>query len=756
MNFHSAVRVVLLRITRLGGMAVILVIFLAMVFVLIFDSVDASPAVRIKTDPMDLQRMFYVHAKDNLTMLFTVENRGDVPDTYDVNVTLTHPNFRACLDRNSTGTVPPGGGALINISLWAVPGAVEGDHTTVNITAASTSTGARGSLTFMSFFVITRSVEISAEDTFRSIEVGSTSRFFINATNTGDVNDTYRIGVEVTSGYDGWSTVLSAARLELDPLERAEFFLDVTAPTDAVDNASILVLVTSLASPSVSDSCVVRCLMITHWSASLSTGTTEFDVAPGNLTRVRLVVTQDSDDPRGDDWTVTTTPSNSSWVVDTTPFAFTILRVNETTIDVDVTAPLKTLAGTMATVHVCATCTQFPDKPFGLNLTFHVLESRKLSLVEPPGGFGMVPAGGNGSTVLSIRNDGNIIEECLLVVEMPACVQVIAFIDGEERSSMVLLPWEEVTLELGIEVSEDPCVVGTSLNGSIVVRAQGLELGPIPLMIGIIDERWPLQLDLMDGREWVVSPGERDARKSIRMRNMLNVSLKMDLNATISNPGCQVVLTNSTRHLGAHGETFAEVHLSVGDDAPYGPFWIEVLDSSLSGSPGGSAHSLRIAFKVVGPDLMIIGARVESQVSAGEDVVFLVTVANVGLGQSGRTIVRGHVDGVDGASTEINGDPMDPGENQTVRLTIEALKGNRTYIFEVDPDDLIREDGNGSNSLRFNYEPKNVKSDQDRSQHRTTIVVALVIIIVGVAVIVAGRTRWRHDGEPDRGNGPQQ
>ncbi len=174
-----------------------------------------------------------------LTYSLTITNTGDVADTFSL-VASGHSWTTTLSD--SSVTLAAGASAALTVTVNIPPGALGNDHDAVTVTATSQGdNGASASATLTTSVTVVYGVELPAGDSL-SGQAGATLTYTLWLTNSGNVSDTFDLGV---SG-NGWTTTLSTAVVTLAAGQSQAVTIWVIIPAGAAALDSDVVTITAV------------------------------------------------------------------------------------------------------------------------------------------------------------------------------------------------------------------------------------------------------------------------------------------------------------------------------------------------------------------------------------------------------------------------------------------------------------------------------------------------------------------------------
>jgi len=701
---------------------------------------------RIRVNPVNLSGMFYFHRGESKTSTFSVENMGTIQDTYGLNVTVDNTRFNASLDRNSTGVVQPSQRGYFNLSVRAPEDGIEGERAHINITARSLTAGKEAYLNFFGFIIVNRSVEISCDNDSLEMGPGDTVSFHLNATNNGEINDTYTVRAVMTADQPPWAMNVSEETFDLSPMESIELILNVTSPADRVENATITFMVYSTARPEASAAHVLKCIVKTSWSASLECEVTALDVVPGNATQIDLELTQVSNDPRGHNWSAVAIPSNDSWEVSLYPKEFILVASAVKGIVLTVASPTRSPPGSALALRVVLNCSQVPDHPLEWDINVTVIEVHRLIVLTVPKSHN-VQAGGNFTTYFSVSNDGNAEEACVLSAQPPGWITMESRIGSRSGPLFLLQPWEQVRIDLEFFVPKDPDEYECSVRNISLGSADAVTQ-PFSISFHIIDDNPPIRLEGPVGNATLIEPGMKGVQVSFRAVNRLNLSLPVSLNVSSDNPGCHASLPNGSFTIGPRDRLERWVSIEVDDDAPGGNYSIKIFVGEAEGQAG-----LIIDLTVVlGPDLKLVRVDRTGTAVEGRSVVFQVTIGNVGRARSGSTTLIVHVNGTTAVLKSILVPSLEPQMTYSTNVSFVPLPANTLYAFEVNADGSLHEQGTAPNRLDVWLDPTHgmkVRTPLIWSAMALLAIVMVILLVALVGIRSRGSTGGKLPSEPE-------
>lgn len=162
-------------------------------------------------------------AGQDVLYVFTVQNTGNVPDTYDVSLTSAWLSSAA----PQSLALDPGATETITVTHSVPVDASPGDFDTGTVQVLSGGTGASASPTFTTTARVA-AVQIAPAQQSATAAPGETVHYIYTISNTGTEDDVYSLAVSA-----GWAASLSATSLSVEAGASAEVIVSHTVPDGA-------------------------------------------------------------------------------------------------------------------------------------------------------------------------------------------------------------------------------------------------------------------------------------------------------------------------------------------------------------------------------------------------------------------------------------------------------------------------------------------------------------------------------------------
>jgi hypothetical protein len=226
----------------------------------------------------------------------------------------------------------------------------------------------------------------------------------------------------------------------------------------------------------------------------------------------------------------------------------------------------------------------------------------------------------------------------------------------------------------------------------------------------------------------------------------MNLSHPLFLTVSVDNPGCHVSIPNGTFTIGPRERLERWASIDVDDGAPGGNYSIKIFVGEAEGQ-AGLVINLTV---VLGPDLKLVRVDRTGTAVEGRPVGFEVTIGNVGRARSDPTSLTVHVNGSGALLSSILVPGIDPQMTYSTNVSFVPLPANTSYIFEVNADGSLDEQGTAPNRMDVWLDPAHVMGVGTSLIWSATVLLAIVIIVLVVA-IVRIRSRGSSGGESPSG-----
>ena len=718
----------------------LLVIAIALILVATCQSTAAGPDDFLRCDPVALTNMFYYHPGDTHVMTAWVVNTGTYADSYELTIDVDGPPmWVGVLDLNRADDVQPGEKVQFNVSITAPLDAQEGDHAYVNVTARSLMSNKTDTLHFVAFVIVSKSVKITCDDPTHEMGSGETTSFILNVTNTGDVNDSYKIDWITYPGDAPWSAESSESTFELERKEGTTIVLNVTSPDDRAEDGTEWVRVSSLSDEDATDSLTLHCIVKVRWSASVQPANGTIHVRPGVAEPFELNITQLTNDRRDRNWSVSLSVTDSTWGVEATPKELIMAGTSSKAINLTITAPARSSPWDSTTLRVVLRCEQSPAEPLEALFTMQVVEVHKLDLLRYPNQMSHYP-GQNATADLDVRNTGNVPEIFEVKVEPLYGCTLGSSIGPFEGPWFQLLPGEQATIRIQLTLPVHP-TQGT-FSPNLTLSSTSMDLLTVHLLVHIMSEDFPIYFSRLSGDNddvILVEARNQVLRVNFTVENLVPEQYDVDFCSTIDNPRCSAWVQATVLHLLPYGTRDNWVNLRVEKDAPFGDFVLTVHLDTYSGW-------LEFNITVVGPDLQLAEPSPDREPIEGEIASYSMTIANVGRGRSDPTTLIVMGPGEIQVATPVYVPGIAPGKWVNVTAHILPYSGMNKYTFIVDPNGTLRQDGNATDRLSVWLEPS-PQADISPSLPISIIVPLAILVALILSIVVLRRVRGkRGDG----------
>jgi hypothetical protein len=719
----------------------------ALAVMVTIQSVAADPNDFLRCEPIALQNMFYFHPGETHTLKAWVVNTGTYMDSYELTVDVDGPpRWVVALDLDRADDVQPGEKVAFNLSITAALDAQEGDHIFVNVTARSLMSNKTDSLNFISFVIVSRDVRISCDNLTREMDSGETISFLLDVTNTGDVNDSYKIEWITYPGDAPWSAEVSASTFDLERGKSMSILFNVTSPDDRAEDGSVWVSATSTADKRATDSLVLHCHVKVRWSASVQPANGTILVRPGVAERFELNLTQLTNDRRDRNWSLDLSVTDPTWSVEATPRDFVMAGTCIETINLTVTAPARSSPWESAALIVVLRCEQNHTEEQEALFSLQVAEVHKLVLLRYPDQTLSHYSGQTVSTDFDVQNVGNVPEIFEVKITPLYGCTLRSSIGTIEGPWFQLLPLEKATIRIQLTLPVHPSRY--SFDQNLTMISASMDLLTIEFQNHIMTSDGPPRLTfrLSGDTENVilVEAGGQSIKVNFTIENLNPERLDVAFCSTVDNPRCSAWVQATVLHLLPFGTRDNWVNLHAEKDAPFGNYVLKI-------NPSFGAFGLEFNITVVGPDLQLGGLQLNNDAVEGEVVSYSLTISNVGRGRSDPTtlIVKGTGDFQ--LVTPVYVPSIAPGTWFNVTVGFIPYSGNNKYTFIVDPNVTMREDGNATDRLSIWLEPS-PQADAPPSLPMSLIIPLVILVVLILSIVVLRKMR----GEPGDGQGHER
>jgi hypothetical protein len=706
----------------------------ALAVIVTVQSVAADSDDFLRVDPVYLQNMFYFHPGETHVMKAWVVNTGTYKDSYELTVDVDGPpRWVVVLDLYRADDVQPGEKVAFNLSITAALDAQEGDHIFVNVTARSLMSNKTDSLNFISFVIISRGVRISCDNLTREMGSGETIGFILNVTNTGDVNDSYKIEWITYPGDAPWSAEASARTFDLERRKSTSILFNVTSPDDRAEDGSVWVSVTSTADKRATDSLVLHCHVKVRWSASVQPANGTILVRPGVAERFELNLTQLTNDRRDRNWSVGLLITDPTWDVEATPSDFVMAGTSAKIINLTILAPSRSSPWESAALSVVLRCEQVPTEPLEALFALQVVEVHKLDLLSYAPQVSLWP-GDSADVGFDIMNSGNVAEIVQVSIGPTGGLTYSTSIGPIEGPWFQLLPWEQVRISIHITAPEDSSGIVFPIVNVSSVHTNTLTVHLLVTVLSYDEEPEMLRMTRGSNDTVLVDPRNETVGIDLIIENLMGEELEASFRTCVSNPRCSAMIMEDPVFIPANGRGL-RIHLNVEADAPYGDF-VLLIEADY-----GPVDPLTINCSVVGPDLKLSGVDVPKRVFEGELANVSMTIANVGRGWSSPTILTVTDTWGKPVANPLHIPAIGPGKSINRSIGMLPYSGRYDYALSVNPNGTMREDGNASNSQTFELRP--ISRIDAGASSRVRIWVGAIILMLLVLAIMALRMMSR-------------
>ncbi len=691
---------------------------------------------------------YWFHPNQTKVFHFWVENQGLLPDSYVINFTIDDPRWKWELDHDFFPDVPGQEMRYFNLSLTSPPDGKAGQYINATLTASSMTVNLTESISWKSFIIVERAVDLECADRVKETDSGDVVFFELMVRNIGDLEDTYRIEYTLEDPDLGWEVEVPEGLLNLDVKESGNFTVRLTAPEQGVENCTLYIYVKSTNDTFVWDRNRLVCQVRHVWSASLEPQTCNWTVGPDQLQEVRLELAQQTNDLKAHDWVVELLFNPNGWEAWTDLTSLTLSGTARANITLYVLSPIEIPIGRKLTIAVVLRCKQLPLESVRADVGFRIGEVHGLEL----GVFdwqAQTPSGEVVSFTIRANNTGNTQEVFQVVTSGPEGWEVEAWTGQIHDGWFSVEPGRTLSMDLRVEVPGHAPPGNTMIYATLrshhlesntiavtveVLRTQRIQLGPI--------EQEKVVLDLY-GEQVVVE---------VPLYNKGNIGILVFLEAKTDIEGCRVIIAVNGLVLGPGTESSFHIGLSVDEDAPFGrgnvSFTAFVEKSNVS-------ETLDVPLMVVGPDVKIRSISYHpSLLRPGEPVTVNVSVLNVGKGTCPRfnATLKGPFFGGDPEPVVLP--PLGPGENSSAIFIVKPMSGTYRWIYEVDPDDSIREDSESENNV-LEYRKRVFPPDEPDNSLLSLFILAIVFLsIIGLGFahsiwVTKRRTSIHYDEESE-------
>ncbi len=256
--------------------------------------------LKLYTDPVDLQNMFYFHPNETKVLPFSLTNTGGIADKYDMELNSDDISEGWTVTLNNTYVELLGEStAWFKLTMSSPIYAQEGDKTYVNITARSRGNPEKyDRINFISFIIVTHDVSLTCRNPVSVVYPGKSVYYNMFVTNTGDVIERIKI-FGLMAAPDGWDFLIEGPKLDLngmvtlEPRQGMNLTVQVTSPEDAKanDNASLTVQAYDMEKPEASSTVVLRTLVTPIFYLLWDADITEKWIDPGGTDHFELTLT---------------------------------------------------------------------------------------------------------------------------------------------------------------------------------------------------------------------------------------------------------------------------------------------------------------------------------------------------------------------------------------------------------------------------------------------------------------------------------
>jgi len=688
--------------------------------------------------------MFYFHPGQTHVMKAWVVNTGTYTDSYELTVDVNGPlRWVVVLDLYRADDVQPGEKVTFNLSITAPLDAQEGDHIFVNVTARSLMSNKTDSLNFISFVIISRDVRISCDNLTREMDSGETISFLLNVTNTGDVNDSYKIEWITYPGDAPWSAEASARTFDLERGKSTSILFNVTSPDDRAEDGSVWVSVISTADKRATDSLVLHCYVKVRWSASVQPANGTILVRPGVAERFELNLTQLTNDRRDRNWSVDLSVTDSTWGVEAMPWDFVMAGTSAKIINLTILAPSRSSPWESAALIVVLCCEQVPTEELEALFALQVAEVHKLDLLRYPDQTLSQYSGEAVSTDFDVQNAGNVPEIFEVKIAPLYGCTLGSSIGSIEGPWFQLLPLEKATIRIQLTLPVHPSKLKFDQN--LTLSSTSMDLLMIEFQNQIMSSegppRMPFRLSGDTENVILVEAGGQSLKVNFTIENLNPEQLDVAFCSTVNNPRCSAWVQESVLHLLPYGSRVNWITLRAEEAAPFGNYVLTI-------NPFYGKSALKFNFTVVGPDLQLAEPSPNHVSIEGEIASYSLTVANVGRGRSDSTMLIVMGPGEIQVATPVYVPGIAPGKWVNVTVGILPYSGMNKYTFIVDPNGTIKQDGNATDSRSLWLQPS-PPADTSTSPLRFLWVPVVVLIILILTIMTLRWMSKRSNGGQD-------
>ena len=348
------------------------------------------------------------------TFRLQVENAGNVPDLYDLEISKNSANWSFGLGYSDVSLNTTEKRAL-DLTVLVPAGASIGDTCRLEVTARSRlDRTANGTVECDVLVPSIHNLSLSCAQNAKRIDSGQSATYELRLSNFGNIRERLRLQPE---GAFGWGATLDAELLELEPDRFGTFNLTVTPPPEALGGAegAVAVVAQSTEVPSVRAVNTTYTRLIQRFSIELSCPFPELGVDPGSLASFPVLVTNRGN---GDDEVTLSLIGGSRWTTYLQPSHF-LLPFNGTVEAAVVTrAPSGGQANETQNLTVFAVSVKDSAAQDRLGLRATVNSISKFTLaVGPPTQY--VDPGKSGQFEVTVTNTGNTFETILLEADEP-------------------------------------------------------------------------------------------------------------------------------------------------------------------------------------------------------------------------------------------------------------------------------------------------------------------------------------------------
>lgn len=722
-----------------------------------------SLGVGLTMPTTEIYRMSSIHCNETRRANFTLQNTGDLNDTFNLSLDVDlhgHPGgvganytgggWKIWLDEQSTVfDLQPNQTIRLRISVRGSSTGRSGDYIDIRMLASSANNPNRnGTIAFRTYLTVNERLSLSCPDKVHSSLPGTPTVYTIFLNNLGDIEENVGLAAK---GSPNWQFALNRDVVRMKAKESVNISLTVTPPQNAYGNEDGIVVLTgfSVQNPEVKDTVTIHSIVRPTLDLGITADHDLEYIDPGGSASYVITVCNNGNMAEHTRIDLETNGSDGSWDLSLDAQTVEVGGGGSSWVTLRVTAPAYAPAGSinMATVRcsnnemtVTAECT----------VTTVVQPYHNLTIDVVPGSV-TVEAGWSAAYWLVIANNGNIVEE---VRPGPFEVPPGWYIWFQGQDGRLLA--DNDPLRIDMQGTENVSVVVTigfgSLAGTYRIKGAMLDKAGNPYPVELVTNVAQVyDIELNASPPMQISPPGKTVSFTLVASNWGNGRDLVALGAAGLPPEWMPAAFydgdkafNGRLGINASHKGIVTVRVKV-------PAITSLHSANFSvtaRSAGGLSRTVQLAIEITRADLAIRNVELSTPaISAGKAVIVKVTVKNLGTAVAENVTLGHHRDRVMQPVLELG--TILPGGERVETFTWIPHHGKNILKYEVDPGDQICEDDESNNAMSVE---KNIYKDA-ASVPRNGSWAAPIAVIATLATIMflLARRQPRMPRSPGKG-----